>query len=80
MERSQLFRVRCQSESPDMVYFKSLNRYGLRRKTVLMTLARLERDEHCKGVDEILELMPILIKKCRILSVLLQATEQIAGD
>jgi hypothetical protein len=27
MERSQLFLVRYQSESPDMVYFKSLNKF-----------------------------------------------------
>jgi hypothetical protein len=49
MERSQLFRVRYQFESPDMVYFKSLNRYGLRRKTVLMTLARLEEMNTAKA-------------------------------
>ena len=40
-----------------------LNSYGLRGKTVLMTLARLSADEHYKGVDEILELLPSILKK-----------------
>jgi glycosyltransferase involved in cell wall biosynthesis len=40
-----------------------LNRYGLRGKTVLMTLGRLSAVEHCKGVDEILELLPSVLKK-----------------
>ncbi len=39
-----------------------LDRYGLQNKVVLMTLGRLETDERAKGVDEILELLPVLIK------------------
>src|SRR5918992_3204381 len=40
-----------------------LHRYGLTGKTVLMTLGRLSEHEKYKGVDEILELMPALIKE-----------------
>jgi phosphatidyl-myo-inositol dimannoside synthase len=40
-----------------------LDRYGLRGKTVLMTLGRLAADERAKGFDEILELLPRLIKE-----------------
>ncbi len=39
-----------------------LDRYGLRGKTVLMTLGRLVSKERCKGFDEILELLPDMIK------------------
>jgi phosphatidyl-myo-inositol dimannoside synthase len=39
-----------------------LHRYGLTGKTVIMTLGRLSEHEKYKGVDEILELMPALLK------------------
>ena len=39
-----------------------LDRYALQNKVVLMTLGRLETDERAKGFDEILELLPVLIK------------------
>ncbi len=39
-----------------------LDRYGLRDKRVLMTLARLTSPARYKGVDEVLELMPELLK------------------
>ena len=39
-----------------------LDRYGLRHKRVLMTLARLSSPKRYKGVDEVLELMPELLK------------------
>ena len=37
-----------------------LDRYGLRDRTVLLTLARLPNFERYKGVDEILEVLPTL--------------------
>lgn len=40
-----------------------LDRYGLRGKTVLMTLGRLVAKERCKGFDEMLELLPDMIKE-----------------
>jgi phosphatidyl-myo-inositol dimannoside synthase len=40
-----------------------LHRYGLTGKTVIMTLGRLSEHEKYKGFDEILELMPALIKE-----------------
>lgn len=42
---------------------KLLNRYGLAGKTILMTLGRLVSKERGKGFDEVLELMPHLIKE-----------------
>lgn len=39
-----------------------LRRHALEGKTVLMTLGRLASDERYKGVDEVLELMPDLIR------------------
>jgi phosphatidyl-myo-inositol dimannoside synthase len=39
-----------------------IDRYGLAGKTVLMTLGRLSSDDRDKGFDEILELLPILVK------------------
>ena len=35
-------------------------RYGLEGKKVLMTLARLQKNEGQKGVDEMLEILPQL--------------------
>lgn len=40
-----------------------LKRYGLTGKTVLMTLGRLVGNERYKGFDEVLELMPVLVKE-----------------
>ena len=40
-----------------------LERYGLQNKKVLMTLARLPSAERYKGVDEVLESMPELLKQ-----------------
>jgi glycosyltransferase involved in cell wall biosynthesis len=40
-----------------------LKRYGLSDKIVLMTLGRLAPDEHYKGFDEIMELLPVLSKE-----------------
>jgi len=40
-----------------------INRYKLSEKTVLMTLGRLSSEERYKGVDEILELLPTLVKE-----------------
>jgi asparagine synthase (glutamine-hydrolysing) len=40
-----------------------LERYGLRGRKVIMTLARLAADERYKGVDEVLELMPRLVRR-----------------
>jgi glycosyltransferase involved in cell wall biosynthesis len=39
-----------------------LDRYGLRDRTVLMTLARLSPAERYKGVDEVLEALPALAR------------------
>lgn len=39
-----------------------IDRYGLQGKTVLMTLGRLAAEEKAKGVDQILEIMPELMK------------------
>ncbi|MGB8990652.1 MAG: glycosyltransferase [Desulfobaccales bacterium] len=39
-----------------------LDRYGLRGKTVLMTMGRLVSSEQYKGLDEILEVLPALLK------------------
>jgi asparagine synthase (glutamine-hydrolysing) len=38
-----------------------LERYGLRGRKVIMTLARLAANERYKGVDEVLEVMPRLV-------------------
>lgn len=40
-----------------------ITRYGLSGKTVLMTLCRLSSAERYKGIDEILEIMPSLLKE-----------------
>jgi phosphatidyl-myo-inositol dimannoside synthase len=40
-----------------------IDRYGLDGKTVLMTLGRLQSEERYKGFDEMLELLPILVKE-----------------
>lgn len=40
-----------------------LSRYGLEGKKVIMTLARLDSRDRYKGIDEVLEVMPDLIKK-----------------
>ncbi|MGH8109417.1 MAG: asparagine synthase (glutamine-hydrolyzing) [Arenimonas sp.] len=40
-----------------------LQRYGLQGKKILMTLARLPSAERYKGVDEVLAVMPELLKK-----------------
>jgi glycosyltransferase involved in cell wall biosynthesis len=40
-----------------------MRRYGLTGRTVMMTLARLSNDEQYKGVDEVLELLPDLIRE-----------------
>ena len=37
-----------------------LSRYGLKDKTVLMTMGRLDSYERCKGFDEVIELLPEL--------------------
>lgn len=47
-----------------------LQRYGLQNKKVLMTLARLLSAERYKGVDEVLEAMPNLLKQNPALSYL----------
>ncbi len=39
-----------------------LARYGLQGKTVLMTLARLSPSERYKGVDEVIEALPVLAR------------------
>jgi phosphatidylinositol alpha-1,6-mannosyltransferase len=40
-----------------------LDRYGLRNRTVLMTLGRLEALEKAKGFDEVIELLPRLLMR-----------------
>lgn len=40
-----------------------LQRYGLKDKVVLMTLGRLSHDERYKGIDEVLESLPALLKR-----------------
>ena len=45
------------AKSPDLI-----QRYALQGKTVLMTLGRLVSAERYKGFDEVLELMPELVK------------------
>lgn len=40
-----------------------LRRYGLEGKKVIMTLSRLQADERYKGIDEVLEAMPTLLKE-----------------
>jgi phosphatidyl-myo-inositol dimannoside synthase len=47
---------------------------GLAGKTVLMTLGRLSKNERYKGVDEVLEVIPVLLKRWPDLTYLL------AGD
>jgi phosphatidyl-myo-inositol dimannoside synthase len=37
-----------------------LDRYALRGRTVIMTLARLSREERYKGIDEVMETLPAL--------------------
>jgi phosphatidyl-myo-inositol dimannoside synthase len=49
-------------------------RYGLKGKKVLMTLARLQQNEQQKGLDEMLEILPELLVEDKNLSYL------IAGD
>ncbi|MHB1688301.1 MAG: glycosyltransferase family 4 protein [Ignavibacteriaceae bacterium] len=44
------------SKDPELV-----ERYGLREKKVLMTLARLAESERYKGIDEVLEILPELL-------------------
>ena len=43
-------------------------RYGLKGKKVLMTLARLQKNEGQKGVDEMLEILPQLLAEEKNLS------------
>ncbi len=45
------------AKSPDLV-----KRYGLQGKTVLMTMGRLVSAERYKGFDEVIEILPLLIK------------------
>lgn len=40
-----------------------LRRYNLTGKIVLMTLGRLSRDERYKGIEEVLELLPSLLRR-----------------
>lgn len=40
-----------------------LDRYGLHGRKVLLTLGRLSADERYKGVDEVLEILPQLVRK-----------------
>ena len=40
-----------------------LARYGIKGRTVIMTLGRLEANERYKGLDEVLDAMPGLIRK-----------------
>ncbi len=40
-----------------------LDRYGLHDRTVLLTVARLSADERYKGIDEVLEILPQLVKQ-----------------
>ena len=40
-----------------------LEQYGLRGRTVLMTLGRLAADERYKGIDEVLDVLPALRAK-----------------
>jgi phosphatidylinositol alpha-1,6-mannosyltransferase len=40
-----------------------LNKYRLLNKTVLMTLGRLSSEERYKGIDEVLEVLPLVEKK-----------------
>ena len=51
-----------------------LQRYGLRDKTVIMTLGRLASEERYKGFDEVLEVLPDLARQIPNLAYL------IAGD
>jgi phosphatidyl-myo-inositol dimannoside synthase len=51
-----------------------LQRYGLQGKKVILTLARLDSRERYKGIDEILDVMPSLLKQVPSLCYL------IAGD
>jgi len=48
-----------------------LDRYGLQDKKILMTLARLPSAERYKGVDEVLEVLPSLLKQQPSLSYLI---------
>ncbi len=48
-----------------------LDRYGLRNRTVIATLARLDALERLKGVDQILEVLPGLVRTHPRLSYLL---------
>lgn len=40
-----------------------IDRYGLQGKTVIMTLGRMAAEEKAKGFDQILEIMPDLVKR-----------------
>jgi glycosyltransferase involved in cell wall biosynthesis len=51
-----------------------LERYGLHGRKVILTLARMSSAERYKGIDEVLEVMPVLIAKEPALSYL------VAGD
>lgn len=53
-----LDRYGMAEKNPDL-----LARYGLENKKVLMTLARLQGAERYKGVDEVIEVLPVLLKQ-----------------
>src|SRR5207249_2791087 len=40
-----------------------IERYGLSGRRVIMTLGRLRSDERYKGIDEVLEVMPVLVRE-----------------
>jgi phosphatidylinositol alpha-1,6-mannosyltransferase len=48
-----------------------LKKYNLQNKKVLITLARLDARERYKGIDEVLEILPKLIKKIKELRYLI---------
>jgi glycosyltransferase involved in cell wall biosynthesis len=44
-------------------YMKLLKRYGLQSSRVILTVGRLESRERYKGIDQVIEVMPFLIKR-----------------
>lgn len=40
-----------------------LDRYGLRKQTIMLTVARLSAAERYKGIDEVIEVLPALMKE-----------------
>ncbi len=72
-ERSHVLpcAVDLSSYGPGPAPEELVQRYGLASRTVIMTLARLSADERYKGVDEVLEAMPDLVREIPNLSYLI---------